>query len=106
MKSFNFKYVGGLELSPSSKSLNTAVNLLGSFDVIFNKEFSTSSYFSSGIQTSPSMKFPLNLHLFKFENNNFSCKKYNLYMSYLPGMLFSPILSLKKSFIDVSTVFK
>ena len=66
----------------------------------------TNSSFSSGIQTSPSNKSLCNLHLFKLLKSNFSCRKYNLYMSYFPGNSFSPILSLKNSLIEVSTVFK
>ena len=94
-----------MEPSISSKSLKTAVNLFGLLSDILFKVSCTKLTFSSGIHTSPSNKSLCNLHLFKFIKSNFSWRKYNLYISYFPGIPFSPILSSKNWIITFSEFF-
>ena len=52
------------------------------------------------------MKLPLSLHLFKFVNIIFCSRKNSLYISYLAGTPSAPILSLMKSLIAVSALFR
>ena len=83
-------------------SINVPNDLLSSFETPeFKIEINISLNFDR-TQTSPSIKFSLIIHLFKFVYIIFSFFVYNLYKLNLPGLSSFPHISLKKFLIEPS----